>query len=274
MDTLRIILVIVGVAIIAAVYFMERSRRKHAAAEHALEEVEPLGQEADDLSAMQLDAELERLGSLVTENRRDEADPELPAPAPRLVEERESVVAERTAAAPRASGATETPSRRTRRETPQPQETAGGEDKLIVLHVVARGQDRFPGDQVIAALEEADLVYGKMRIFHRYPDGEEGDGVDGAVFSVANMLNPGWFDLDRAEALSIKGVTLFLQLPGPVDGMAAFDDMLRTAERLALRLNGELWDERRSVLSRQTVEHLREEIQEFQRRQRLAQRPA
>jgi len=65
-------------------------------------------------------------------------------------------------------------------------------------------------------------------------------------------------------------VTLFAQLPGPREGLETFSLMLSAAERLAALLNGELQDETHSDLSRQTIEHIREEITEHSRQVRLA----
>ncbi len=48
--------------------------------------------------------------------------------------------------------------------------------------------------------------------------------------------------------------------------------MLATAKAIAKQLQGELKDENRSVLTGQTIEHYRERIRDFSRRQRLEKR--
>ncbi len=45
--------------------------------------------------------------------------------------------------------------------------------------------------------------------------------------------------------------------------------MLSICQRLASELDGELKDEQHSVLTPQTMEHLRQRVQEFERRQRV-----
>ena len=72
------------------------------------------------------------------------------------------------------------------------------------------------------------------------------------------------------RVLSSPGLTFFMRLPGPIDGKNAFDDMLSAAESVASFLGGELRDERRSVLTRQTTDHMRERIMEFRRQSQLA----
>jgi cell division protein ZipA len=65
-------------------------------------------------------------------------------------------------------------------------------------------------------------------------------------------------------------VSLFLALPVETGSyMEAFDAMLATAKGIAEQLQGELKDENRSVLTGQTVEHYRERIRDFSRRQQL-----
>ena len=71
---------------------------------------------------------------------------------------------------------------------------------------------------------------------------------------------PGTFSPDDMEFFLTPGVTLFLQLPGPVDGVEAFDDFVHTAERLAVELGGELRDEKRCVLTHQALMQVRESI--------------
>jgi cell division protein ZipA len=49
--------------------------------------------------------------------------------------------------------------------------------------------------------------------------------------------------------------------------MKAFDYMLETARCVVANLNGELKDERRSDMTKQTIEHCRQRIKDFERRQ-------
>ena len=86
---------------------------------------------------------------------------------------------------------------------------------------------------------------------------------------LANAVEPGTFDLDTMEDKTFAGVTFFLKLPGPTDAIGALDKMLSICQRLAAELDGELKDEQHSVLTPQTMEHLRQRVQEFERRQRV-----
>ena len=140
-------------------------------------------------------------------------------------------------------------------------------DKVVTLFVLAPSGVPFPGAFVMDAMSEAKLTFGDMQIFHR----EESDGKGRhTLFSVANMVEPGTFDPDAMENFSTPGLVLFLTLPGPFDAVRAFDAMVEAARSLANSLKGTVCDATRSVLTNQTVGHMREDIIDFQLRQRVA----
>ena len=136
-----------------------------------------------------------------------------------------------------------------------------GEELILALHVQPRGAVTIPGPVARAVMEEAGLRYGRRQVFHRL----EGKGESAAsVFSVANMVEPGSFDLKTLAEAAVPGLTLFMVLPGPRGGVDAYADMLATARRLAQQLEAEVLDETRSTLTRQTARHIRERIIQFE----------
>ena len=137
--------------------------------------------------------------------------------------------------------------------------------EVIILHVVARGSAVFLGKDLLEILLACDLRFGDLRFFHRH---EQRAGRGPIQFSVANMLQPGVFDIDNMPAMQTRGVVFFLTLPGPRDMARAFDYMLETAKTVARNLGGELLDESRSVLTQQSVAHARQQVREFERRLR------
>ncbi len=141
---------------------------------------------------------------------------------------------------------------------------------LVVLNIIS--QDRpLPGESIIAAAEALDMHLGEMGIFQCYgPNGQR----HGAVFGMANILEPGTFDVDHIDGFTTPGLTLFMQIPGPLDGMEAFALMLEKARELAKRLQAPVCDERHNMLTKQGAEHIFEQIKEHQRKLRLAQRQA
>jgi len=53
-------------------------------------------------------------------------------------------------------------------------------------------------------------------------------------------------------------------LPNKVGNMQCFDQMLQTAQAVKEELDANLKDENRSVLTRQTIEHSRQRIRDFE----------
>lgn len=133
---------------------------------------------------------------------------------------------------------------------------------VIVINVHATTHQGFPGQEVKKLLEACGLDHGNMSIFHRH---EEDDLLSPIQFSVANAIEPGYFDPDTLDRISTPGVSFFMTLPGPKDYNKAFEYMLETAQCFARNLKGELKDENLSVMTPQTIEHCRQRIKEFKR---------
>jgi cell division protein ZipA len=143
-----------------------------------------------------------------------------------------------------------------------------GIDQVLSIIVVANESQGFFGEQLRGLAEACGMVHGTMDLFHRYEDSL----LEGQTqFSMANMTESGSFDLHTMGSVHTAGVVFFMTLPSANDSIRAFDYMLETAQCLANNLGGELYDENRSVLRAQTVEHYRQRIREFER-QRLARR--
>ena len=135
--------------------------------------------------------------------------------------------------------------------------------EVFMLNVVSRSPDGFRGEDILHILLACDLRFGDMNFFHRH----EFEAGRGAIqFSVANMMQPGVFDIDNMVDMKTPGLVFFLTLPGPEDMMKAFDYMLETAQAVARNLGGDVLDESRSVLTRQTMDHCRQQIRDLERR--------
>lgn len=150
-------------------------------------------------------------------------------------------------------------------ESSEPSRMAGSQpmptpERVVTVRLTGQGSATFSGEALLAALRDAGLQHGRFGIFHRHAPGN-GQAI---VFSVASLTEPGSFDLTRITSERFPGVTLFMSMPGAVDDVVAFDDMLSTARALASRLDGQLLDEQGSRLSVQRERFLREEVIQFQ----------
>jgi len=144
---------------------------------------------------------------------------------------------------------------------------AAAPDRVFSLFVKAPRGVPFRGPVLLGALAAAKLEFGDMQIFHRV---EMVDGQEKILFSVANISEPGIFDLSAMENFTSEGVVLFLQVPGTVDAVRAFDAMVESARALADNLNTRVCDATHSPLTNQAVSHMREEVIGCQLQQRVA----
>lgn len=133
-------------------------------------------------------------------------------------------------------------------------------DKIITLFIKARDNHIISGVELLDVSLKSGLVFGDPGIFHRL--GEE-DGTP--VFSMANLTNPGIFDKTKWNTIEIRGVTMFMTLPGPKNALDAWDSMLATSRRLAELLHADLLDDQRQIFSRQRSLQIKEELREFER---------
>ncbi len=132
--------------------------------------------------------------------------------------------------------------------------------KIVTLRLIARERSAFPGDELILSLRGIGMRHGKFGIFHRI-DGEDDERT---IFSAASLVEPGSFDLANIKEQEIPGISLFLVLPGPIDGVEAFDMMMEASRTLAQSLDADLLDESGSTLSIQRERYMREEIVQFE----------
>lgn len=254
-NTLRIIIAVIGVAILVAIYLFGRPRKPGQGRRLLLRKredarIEPMLGDADEASIdpdaatatpeqgeldVALQRELDRLGATMHADRAGGTEP----------------AASPAAVPPRAPAST---------AGQRPQEFPV--DRIVTLFVAAPEGHAFGGGDIAVAAEKAGLRFGAMHIFHRLVEGRP---EAGPIFSMANMVKPGYFDMGRINELSTPGITFFATLPGPLSALDAWEAMLPAAQRIAELLGGELLDEDRNTLGRQRISGLREELRAWDR---------
>jgi len=184
---------------------------------------------------------VEREESLAQEESRDSPPPA--APPSDLGELEQSVGAR----------ATPPPSRR-------PPRVAEDPHHVVVLNVMAGGDRLFSGSLVRNALTATGFEFGDWQIFHYYSPMQY---AAPPLFSLANMIKPGSFDLENMDSMNTAGLSLFMVPAGVEEDIVTFDTMLAKARQLAEELGGEVRDARRSVLTRQAIGQIREQLNEW-----------
>jgi cell division protein ZipA len=134
---------------------------------------------------------------------------------------------------------------------------------IVAIRATATHPQGFSGDDLYQLMLACGLIYSDQKFFQRHEDGPNQGPIQ---FWVANLIEPGTFNLVEIDIWFTRGVTFFMTLPGAHDTLRAFYYMLETAQCLAHNLGGELHDEKHSALCSQTIEHYRQQIREFERR--------
>ncbi len=131
-------------------------------------------------------------------------------------------------------------------------------DKVYYLHVMTN-HSGFVGSELLRCMLQYGLRFGEMSIFHRH---ESPSGRGEILFSMAQAVEPGTFDIDEMDRSLIPGVTFFMQLPGHKD-LIAYDLMVDTARRLANELGGELLDNASEPVTTEQLDQWRSEIVKY-----------
>ena len=129
------------------------------------------------------------------------------------------------------------------------------DETIIALYLRPPSGREFAGPAIVRAMNGVGLRYGDMNIFHHFGAGDL--TTDLPLFSVANMVEPGDFDLQIIDSFATPGLTLFLRLPAPLDGAVAFELFLNTAQRLAEALSGDLYGDPQKLLDSATIDKMR-----------------
>jgi len=148
------------------------------------------------------------------------------------------------------------------KEPAKPRKPAGPPpDKIVSLFLLARDNHRINGAELLKATVSTGMAFGDMNIFHRIPEGGEQP-----LFSLANAAKPGQFERDEWNTFETAGVVLFLTLPGPAQALDVWDSMLATARRMAEILHAEILDGDHNPFTRQREAQIREEMRDYDRR--------
>lgn len=276
MDNLRLILILVGLVVLAAIWLLHRpggSARKPGASRREEHRREPFigdGDRAGETGRPEPGhSDQPRQTTLPDLGSADHGE-QIDVPGSR------NVAARKVEAAEKEGRPDDVPPEREWREAEPVAAGAGTEavaagsheqadaQVIVTLYVRARDDRKISGLSLLDAAIKAGLRFGEMKIFHR-----RHRGATRPVFSMANITRPGSFDPSGWNLFQTPGVTLFMTLPGPVSALDAWDAMLATGQRLAELLDADLMDDSQCLLTRQRIAQIREEMREFDRKHGL-----
>jgi cell division protein ZipA len=267
MDSLLLVLVVVGVIMILAGLARMRSKRRYgwddidhsvlfSKNEHDLDEKSISGTSSAVDNEPQLDRELERLSGLIV----DEVDS-----APSTTNAFDEQLSTETESSTKSENRARSILGKLRKAKPDRKEAAvevkrykeGAPNLVVVLNVMAPKGQQFLGSALIEAINNVGFSFGEMDIFHFQKNNE-------SLFSLVNMVKPGSFDMSAVESMMTPGVSIFIQMPNQAHkGTDIFEHMLSTTSRLTEIMGAELKDEHRCVLTNSAIDHIRQQIAEY-----------
>ncbi len=136
-------------------------------------------------------------------------------------------------------------------------------EKAMVLSLLLQAPqgNHFKGRDFLPLFLSQGLRHGEMGIFHRRARAGKDPGP--VLFSLANGIAPGTFDINNMENFETPALACFVTLPGPDDAQVAYNAMYKTCLLLQQELGGELLDETKSIYSKQTHNHRLDQIKDY-----------
>lgn len=144
--------------------------------------------------------------------------------------------------------------------SPQPQQ------EVLVLNVKVAEGENIAGAALLPMLLTLGFKFGEQDIFHRHVNS---NGKGPVLFSLANMFKPGNFDIDNLENFTTQGISLFMILPIEGEPHQVFNMMHNAARKIADEFSGQIYDGRRALLTKQSLQQYVEKIREFERQRML-----
>lgn len=143
------------------------------------------------------------------------------------------------------------------------------EEAVFVINIMARDNNVINGSSLLQELSTLGFKFGEMNIFHRHVDAA---GKGAVLFSLANMVKPGTFDIDNMEQFSTQGLSLFMTFPCAGEALKNYNLMLSAAEKIANGVDALLFDMTRNPLTPQVIQHDREQIIRLERQSLLSKK--
>ncbi len=142
----------------------------------------------------------------------------------------------------------------------QPDRKAEAKSEVLILYVDKSEGEMIDGAKLLPILLTLGFKFGEMDFFHRH---ENSSGHGEILFSLANMYNPGKFDIDHMEQVSTRGLSIFMTLPNAGEALQTFNMMHNAAKKIADEFGARVLDSQRQPLDVLRVRHYVDKIRKF-----------
>jgi len=128
-------------------------------------------------------------------------------------------------------------------------------NSLLILHLSSQKKDQFSRDSITEAINEFNFVYEEKGLFTIL------DEKGNIAFNVLNGKNPGTFLADNAS----DDLALVLDSVNLSNPLESFDLLIDVSQSLKENFECEVLDEDRNLLTKQMIEHMRQQVLEYKR---------
>ena len=133
-------------------------------------------------------------------------------------------------------------------------------EHIIVLHVVAKPDESFCGLDLQSVISGLGFEFGEMNIYHYQDIDLSGKMI--TLFSLANMFEPGYFEIDNLDEFATSGITIFATLKNDGTQTHVFDTMLEITNQIAEQLDAVIWGPDKTPLVVETIENFYQKLKE------------
>ena len=140
------------------------------------------------------------------------------------------------------------------------QDKLPAKEHIVVLHVVAKGNEKISGPDLQGVISGLGFEFGEMNIFH-YQDIDLSENMK-TLFSLTNMFEPGYFEIENLDLFTTRGITLFATLKNDGSDVHVFDSMLDIINQIARQLDADIWGAEKTPLTKEAVENFYQKLKE------------
>ncbi|NNE37649.1 MAG: cell division protein ZipA [Gammaproteobacteria bacterium] len=127
-------------------------------------------------------------------------------------------------------------------------------EHIIVLHVMVDKEHEINGEDLQKVTASSGLEFGDMNIFHYRNVGLSGETK--TLFSLVNLFEPGYFEPEKMDTFLTRGISLFATLKNDGSDLNTFDTMLVITRQIAKQLGGEVLGSDKTPLTDTAVEEI------------------